>query len=80
MRSVYVGCQDEGCYYCGWGNIFVDSTVVGINPSGGREVEAHAPYGDFGSVVGIGRCSAGCWRVTDLLLRSKKYRASVWDL
>ena len=70
----------RGGYCNDWGIIFVDRIVVSIYSSGGRELDAHSRRSDYGSVAGIGGCNAGCWRSSDLLLRSKKYRASVRDL
>ena len=70
----------RGGYYNDWGNVFVDNAVVSIYSSGGREVEAHSRRSDYGSVAGIGRCNAGCWRSSDWVLRSKKCRPPVRDL
>jgi hypothetical protein len=67
-----------GCYN-DWGSIFVYRAVVNIY-SGGRVVEAKSRRSDYGGVAGIRRRNPGCWRSTDLFLRSKKYRASVRDL
>ena len=80
MPSVHVDCQDGGGYCNDWGIIFVERTIVSIYSSIGREVEAHSRRSDYGSVAGIGGCNSGFWKLTDLLLRSKKYRASVRDL
>ena len=70
----------RGDYYYDWGSIFVDRTVVSVYYSSGRDVTACSHRSDYGSVAGIGRCSAGCWRSSDLLLWTKKYRAPVRDL
>ena len=70
----------RGGYCNDWGSIFVDRTVVSIYSSGGREVDAHSRRSDYGSVAGIGRCNAGRWRSSDLLLRQKKCRPPLRDL